>query len=381
MPVPVSVTHPRDPAKSLGSRNGENKIMETSGPFARLAQASNSPVQEQAAAPAVVAPVSDTDVPMTSAAPQTLWDLESVVEVNSLDFAYPGLDGRPIPGLPPVVKNMNLKLPPGSCCLLVGPNGAGKTTLLKTLAGKHMVPDHMVRVLGKSAFHDTSLTTSGDLSYVGGNWTRDVAFAGYSIPLAGDFPASKMLDSVRGADPARKEKLIQVLDINPEWRMHMVSDGQRRRVQIAVGLLQPFKVLLLDEITVDLDVLGRSQLMKFLQEECRLRGAVCIYATHIFDGLGFWPSHIAYVAGGELKLFKKAEELPELKEGRLLELVVSWLRVEREERRRLEPALKAAKKAAAEAAGHGYMTNNGWGAGTLNSTVQLANSSNAVMRN
>jgi hypothetical protein len=36
-----------------------------------------------------------------------------------------------------------------------------------------------------------------------------------------------------------------------------VSDGQRRRVQICVGLLRPFKVLLLDEITVDLDVLGR----------------------------------------------------------------------------------------------------------------------------
>jgi ATPase subunit of ABC transporter with duplicated ATPase domains len=39
---------------------------------------------------------------------------------------------------------MNMKLRPGTCCLLVGPNGAGKTTLLKTLAGKHMVPEHMV---------------------------------------------------------------------------------------------------------------------------------------------------------------------------------------------------------------------------------------------
>lgn len=38
-----------------------------------------------------------------------------------------------------------------------------------------------------------------------------------------------------------------------------MSDGQRRRVQICVGLLRPFKVLLLDEITVDLDVLGRWQ--------------------------------------------------------------------------------------------------------------------------
>jgi CCR4-NOT complex subunit CAF16 len=37
-----------------------------------------------------------------------------------------------------------------------------------------------------------------------------------------------------------------------------VSDGQRRRVQLAYGLLTPYSVLLLDEITVDLDVLGRG---------------------------------------------------------------------------------------------------------------------------
>jgi energy-coupling factor transporter ATP-binding protein EcfA2 len=58
------------------------------------------------------------------------------------------------------------------------------------------------------------------------------------------------------------------------------------------------QVLLLDEITVDLDVLGRADLMRFLVEECDSRGATIIYATHIFDGLEFWPSHVAYVARG-----------------------------------------------------------------------------------
>ncbi len=37
---------------------------------------------------------------------------------------------------------------------------------------------------------------------------------------------------------------MQVLDIDPNWRMHTVSEGQRRRVQICVGLLKPFKVSL-----------------------------------------------------------------------------------------------------------------------------------------
>ncbi|KAF5781773.1 putative ATPase, AAA-type, core, P-loop containing nucleoside triphosphate hydrolase [Helianthus annuus] len=65
------------------------------------------------------------------------------------------------------------------------------------------------------------------------------------------------------------------------WRMHKVSDGQRRRVQICMGLLKEFKVLLLDEITVDLDVLARADLLTFLKKKCEERGATIIYATHI----------------------------------------------------------------------------------------------------
>ena len=38
-------------------------------------------------------------------------------------------------------------------------------------------------MLGAPPFHATELTTAGELAYVGGNWTRDIAFAGTSIPL------------------------------------------------------------------------------------------------------------------------------------------------------------------------------------------------------
>ena len=60
-----------------------------------------------------------------------------------------------------------------------------------------------------------------------------------------------------GVDPERKRRIIDVLDVDVDWRMHKVSDGQRRRVQLAWGLMLPYKVLLLDEITVA-EVLGRA---------------------------------------------------------------------------------------------------------------------------
>ena len=93
-------------------------------------------------------------------------------------------DGRQIANRPAVVQDMSIEIPRGSSVLLIGPNGAGKTTLLKVLGGKHMVDAGAVSVLGHPHFHASHLSSSGSLAYVGGNWERDIAFAGYSIPLA-----------------------------------------------------------------------------------------------------------------------------------------------------------------------------------------------------
>ena len=57
----------------------------------------------------------------------------------------------------------------------------------------------------------------------------------------GDFPVAKMINGLPDVDPKRKAKLLDVLDIDLDWRMHLVSDGQRRRVQLLMGLLKPFQ--------------------------------------------------------------------------------------------------------------------------------------------
>ena len=51
-----------------------------------------------------------------------------------------------------------------------------------------------------------------------------------------------------------------------------VSDGQRRRVQLLLGLVRPFDILLLDEVTTCLDVIVRQDLMRWLQKKQK-RGA------------------------------------------------------------------------------------------------------------
>ncbi|KAL6564087.1 ABC transporter I member 21 [Orobanche hederae] len=182
------------------------------------------------------------------------------IQVSGMQFSYDAHS--------PLFFNFDLNISRGSRCLLVGANGSGKTTLLRILAGKHMVGGKdVVRVLNSSAFHDTSLVCSGDLAYLGESWRKTVGSAG-ELPLQGDFSAEHMIFGVEGVDPVRRDKLIELLDINLHWRMHKVSDGQRRRVQICMGLLHPYKVLLLDEVTVDLDVVARMDLLEFFKEEC-----------------------------------------------------------------------------------------------------------------
>ncbi|CAD5181377.1 unnamed protein product [Musa acuminata subsp. malaccensis] len=323
-------------------------------------------------------------------------DVGPVVEVKNLRFTYPGIDGHPPPGSAPLIDGFSLSLRAGDRCLLVGTNGAGKTTILKILGGKHMVDPEMVRILGRSAFHDTALTSSGDLSYLGGEWRRDVAFAGFGVSIQMDISAEKMIYGVSGVDPQRRDELINVLDIDLSWRMHKASDGQRRRIQICMGLLKPFKVLLLDEITVDLDVLARANLLRYLSKECEERGATIIYATHIFDGLEDWPTHVVYVAHGKLQLAVPLEKVKEMSNLSLMRTVESWLRKERDEDRRRrqerkaiglpehEKQLEGTRVTGDPARSAVQVMNNGWAAGRLHSTVagqeNFFLSSNRVLR-
>lgn len=137
---------------------------------------------------------------------------------------------------------------------------------------------------------------------------KDVTLAHHALRAAqictnqGDLSAGHMIWGVEGADPERRARLVRLLDIDLYQRLTTMSDGQRRRVQIAMGLLRPYDVLLLDEITVDMDVLGRAELLAFFVDECETRGASIVYATHIFDGLESWVTHIAYVEDGEMRV-------------------------------------------------------------------------------
>jgi CCR4-NOT complex subunit CAF16 len=175
--------------------------------------------------------------------------------------------------------DVNLVLPRGSRCLLVGDNGAGKTTLLKLLGGLTSTLHGRITVLDHPA--DFSPQLNFRRAYLGGEWGRRIVpFAGVTA-LTADIAVHEMMTKLQAEFPERRKLLFELLQIDPNWRMHQVSDGQRRRVQIMLNLLRPVDILFADEITTDLDVVTRLDLMAWLRRETEERGMtiVCVHSV------------------------------------------------------------------------------------------------------
>lgn len=155
-----------------------------------------------------------------------------------------------------------------------------------------------------------------------------------------DIDVPTLLSSVGGDYyTERRDQLVRILDVDVSWRLHAVSDGERRRVQLCMGLLRPWTVLLLDEITVDLDLLSRHNFLQFLKQETESRACTIVYATHILDNLADWPSHLVHMSLGKVKKWgamedfeTKAAQAPETGNSRLGQLVLQWLQEDLKER-------------------------------------------------
>ncbi|KAF8471977.1 P-loop containing nucleoside triphosphate hydrolase protein [Kalaharituber pfeilii] len=190
-------------------------------------------------------------------------------------------------------------LPPSSRTLLIGANGAGKTTLLRLLSGKRLCPSGTVLVGGVDPF----TTGLEGVTYLGLEWVLNPI-------VRNDIEVWRLLESVGGkVYKDRMDELVSILDVDVCWRMHEVSDGERRRVQLCMGLVRPWSVLLLDEVTVDLDVLARARFLAFLKRETEIRPCTIVYATHIMDGLAAWPTHIVRMTLGEVRQFGTLADL------------------------------------------------------------------------
>ena len=193
-----------------------------------------------------------------------------------------------------IFENLSLDMHTKKRYVLAGLNGCGKSTLMKIMAGKVLCTPGQVKVFDKDPFRDTIVNK--DVAFINNNWgTQTVAFSGYNMPLQSSLRVNEMMVKLKEQYPERNKELLEVLGINPTWRLNSVSEGQRKRVQLYLNLIQPFKVCLLDEITVNLDLLVKDRFMRYLKKETEQRDCCILYVTHIFDGIDDWATDLIYM--------------------------------------------------------------------------------------
>jgi CCR4-NOT complex subunit CAF16 len=203
------------------------------------------------------------------------------LEITNLSFSY-------VKGAPSNVKGVSFSFNRGARILVVGANGACKSTVMSILGGKRMIPRGYARVLGRDCFNDPA--AAKDVMYCG-DWWNTAFFMNLKI---GELLGAEVTSTRRCAH------LAGILQVNLDWKINNISDGQRRRCQLLEILSRPRPVYLMDEITSDLDIFAREGILGFLKAESELRGCTIFYCTHIFDELEGWPDHLLHLSKGQV---------------------------------------------------------------------------------
>jgi ABC-2 type transport system ATP-binding protein/sodium transport system ATP-binding protein len=177
------------------------------------------------------------------------------------------------------VDRLSFQVGPGEVYGLLGPNGAGKTTTLRMLLGLVRPTSGRATIQGfSSAEHPDEVK-------------RRVGLVSTSAGLYPHLSVREMLlffADLYGVDPGQAEgelkRLAELIGLGEllDRRCLTLSTGQKQRVNLARALIHRPPVLLLDEPTLGLDVLGSQVVADFVQH-LRGEGKAVILTTHRLD--------------------------------------------------------------------------------------------------
>ena len=202
------------------------------------------------------------------------------------------------------VDGLDLQVAAGELFALLGVNGAGKTTAIKMLSCLTQPTEGDALLLGKSICRDTSAVKSM------------IAVSPQETAVAPGLTVEenlKLMCSLYGfTKEKRKEKLAELtqlfgLDAVLRKKAAHLSGGWQRRLSIAMALISEPRILFLDEPTLGLDVLARSDLWELIRN---LKGKVTItLTTHYMEEAEALADRIGIMKDGKLLLCGTSEEI------------------------------------------------------------------------
>ncbi|MER6399940.1 MULTISPECIES: ATP-binding cassette domain-containing protein [unclassified Kitasatospora] len=194
------------------------------------------------------------------------------------------------------VRGIDLDVAAGEIFGFLGPNGAGKTTTLRMLATLIRPDGGAVRIAGADLLTDPAGVRQR-IGYVAqGGGTADAVTAREELVMqARMYGARKTLAQQRAEEALKAFGLTEFGD----RACRTYSGGQRRRLDIALGVIHAPRVLFLDEPTVGLDPASRVQVWAEIRR-LNAEGLTVVVTTHYLEEADALCDRVAIVDHGEV---------------------------------------------------------------------------------
>ncbi|MEV4638628.1 ABC transporter ATP-binding protein [Actinoplanes sp. NPDC049548] len=237
-----------------------------------------------------------------------------VLDVRDLRMRY---------GTTDVLRGVSFSAGRGEVVALLGPNGAGKTTTIEILEGFRLRSAGDVRVLGADpaiggeqwrarlgvvlqSWRDHGKWRVRELLHHLGTYYAAYSTAGISRP----WPVDDLIDVVGLTSQAKR-------------RVGQLSGGQRRRLDVAIGIVGRPEVLFLDEPTVGFDPAARREFHDLVHRLTDVDDTTILLTTHDLDEAEKLADRILILAGGRIIADGSADQLSRRVAG---ESEVRWTR-------------------------------------------------------
>ncbi len=207
----------------------------------------------------------------------------NVIEVKGLKKSY---------GLVHAVRGVDLSIPQGEIFALLGPNGAGKTTTVEILEGFRSRDAGEVSVLGFDP------QTKG---HAAREWRNRIGIVLQSAADAGDLTVLETIDHFSGyySKPRNVEEVLNAVGLEEKSGalIRNLSGGQRRRLDVALGIIGSPDLLFLDEPTTGFDPEARRSFWALI-EKLRGTGTTILLTTHYLDEAEALADRVAVINDG-----------------------------------------------------------------------------------
>jgi ABC-2 type transport system ATP-binding protein len=253
--------------------------------------------------------------------------METMIEASGLKRTYKAR-GKSIEA----VRGIDLKVNAGEIVGFLGPNGAGKTTTLKMLCTLLAPTGGSATVAGSDLRRD-SVGVRRKIGYVSqaGSTSPEAVVGGEIISHAQLYGIDRVTATARG------QELLAALDLSDVWARTCgsLSGGQRRRLDIVMGLIHRPALVFLDEPSTGLDPQSRANLWTHIRKLRDELGTTVFLTTHYMDEADSLADRILIIDNGTIV----AEGTPaELKKRVSGDAITLTLRQEEDARRAAEIA-------------------------------------------